>query len=147
MVWLTLLVWMGLTGGLACDDSPRLKPGASGMTLVCRPTPFVRFMHTSETKLTATCVAHGTANVWYASAFTQGSLPWNLQTLLSCQCAKELLIHSFERTQKWKVFLRLRAARLSSPCVNAGAFRRGLVRGELGLSSNQDRARNCFWQE
>src|SRR5258708_4702688 len=25
------------------DDSPRLKPGASGMALVCRPTPLVRF--------------------------------------------------------------------------------------------------------
>ena len=24
------------------------KAGASGMTLVCRPTPFVRFIHTSE---------------------------------------------------------------------------------------------------
>ena len=24
------------------DDSPQLKPGASGMTLVCRPTPLVR---------------------------------------------------------------------------------------------------------
>jgi hypothetical protein len=105
------------------------KPGASGMTRMCRPTPIARFMHTSETKLTATCVSHGTANVWDARAFTQGSLPWNLQTRLSCQCAKELLLHSFVRRQKWKVLLRLRAAHLSSPCVNAGAFRRGLVNG------------------
>jgi hypothetical protein len=63
------------------------------------------------------------ADVWYASAFTQGSLPWNLQTLLSWKSAKELLTHSFERRQKGKVFLRLRAARLSSPCVNVGAQR------------------------
>jgi hypothetical protein len=27
------------------------KPGASGLTLVCRPTPIVRFMHTSELAL------------------------------------------------------------------------------------------------
>jgi hypothetical protein len=31
-----------------CDDSLRLKPRASGMTLVCRPTPTVRFMPMSE---------------------------------------------------------------------------------------------------
>jgi hypothetical protein len=37
--------------------------GASGMTLVCRPTPFVRFMHRSELTLKATSVSHGTQNV------------------------------------------------------------------------------------
>ena len=31
----------------------------------------------------------GTPNGWFASAFTQGSLPWNRQTLLGCQCALE----------------------------------------------------------
>jgi hypothetical protein len=30
------------------------------MTQVCRPTPFVRFMHASELALTATGVSHGT---------------------------------------------------------------------------------------
>jgi hypothetical protein len=88
----------------------------------------VRFNHRSETSSKQLLSWLAPADVWYARAFTQGSLPWNLQTRLSCQCAKELPIHSFERTHKWKVFLRLRAARLSSPCVNAGAFRRGLVR-------------------
>ena len=29
----------------------------------------------------------GTPNMWFASAFTQGRLPWNWQTLLGCQCA------------------------------------------------------------
>jgi len=62
----------------------------------------------------------GSANVWYACAFTQGSLPWNLQTRLSWKSAKELLMHSFERRQQWKVFLRLPAAHRSSPCVHAG---------------------------
>ena len=34
------------------DDSPRLKPGASGMTLVCRPTPIVRFHPVERALLT-----------------------------------------------------------------------------------------------
>src|SRR6266568_5246130 len=96
------------------DDSPRLQGGGfwndAGVS-----SHTVRSFHAQKrARLKTTSVSHGTANVWYASAFTQGSLPWNLQTLLSCQCAKELLTHSFERTQKWKVFLRLRAAHLSS---------------------------------
>ena len=40
-----LCEWMRLSthGWLRLgDDSPQLKPGASGMTLVCRPTPLVR---------------------------------------------------------------------------------------------------------
>src|SRR5258708_7712934 len=37
---------------LGSDDSPRLKPGASGMTLVCRPTPLVRFHAVERTFLT-----------------------------------------------------------------------------------------------
>jgi hypothetical protein len=45
------------------------KTGASGMTRVCRPTPVVRFMHTSETKLTATCVSHGTCRLLGRSCF------------------------------------------------------------------------------
>lgn len=36
------------------------KPGANVLTLVCRPTPIVRFMHRSETQLKATSVSHGT---------------------------------------------------------------------------------------
>ena len=31
----------------------------------------------------------GTPNAWYVTAFTHGNdLPWNAQTVLSCQCAK-----------------------------------------------------------
>lgn len=37
------------------------KPGASGMALVCRPTPIVRFMHTSETSSSNLCIAWHTA--------------------------------------------------------------------------------------
>jgi hypothetical protein len=36
-------------------------PGASGLALVCRPTPIVRFMHGSELALKTTAVSHGTA--------------------------------------------------------------------------------------
>ena len=38
--------------GELSDDSPRLKPGASGMTLVCRPTPIVRFHPVERALLT-----------------------------------------------------------------------------------------------
>jgi hypothetical protein len=34
------------------DDSPRLKPGAAGMTLVCRPTPLVQFHPVERALLT-----------------------------------------------------------------------------------------------
>jgi len=52
------------------------KPGASGMTLVCRPTPLVRFMHSSETQLKATSVSHGTI-CELGSIFTSGPAPEN----------------------------------------------------------------------
>jgi hypothetical protein len=39
----------GIGAKFAVVTTPHgFKPEASGMTLVCRPTPFVRFMHTSE---------------------------------------------------------------------------------------------------
>jgi hypothetical protein len=46
------------------------------MTLVCRPTPFVRFMHGSRAKLTATGVSHGTI-LEHGRVFTHGPTPWN----------------------------------------------------------------------
>ena len=46
------------------------------MTLVCRPTPFVRFMHASELALTATGVSHGTI-LQHGRVFTHGPAPWN----------------------------------------------------------------------
>jgi len=49
------------------------------------------------------------------------------ETLFSLQGAKELPISSLHAMKKWKWFLRLRAARLSSPGVNARALRRDLV--------------------
>jgi hypothetical protein len=105
------------------------KLGASGVTLVCRPIP--SFVSTTEAR-------HGSkqllsrlarADVWYASAFTRGSLPRNLQTLLSCQCAK--------RTTA-PFFLRVQIAESVFPPVGCRLFipfreRRGLLawRGEI----------------
>src|SRR5258708_33820968 len=72
------------------------KAGASGITLVCRPTPLVRFNHMSELSLLKQLMYRlARADVWDARAFTQGSLPWNLQTQLGPQWAKELFVHSF----------------------------------------------------
>ena len=79
------------------------KPGASGVTLVCRPTPIVRFNHRSEQGSTNNFLSRlARADVWDARAFTQGSLPWNLQARLSCQCAKELPMYSFAPLAKRK---------------------------------------------
>jgi hypothetical protein len=79
------------------------KAGASGMTRVCRPTPIVRFNHMSELSLLQQLMYRlARADVWGARAFTQGSLPWNLQTRFGCQCALELLRHSFHNRQKWQ---------------------------------------------
>ncbi len=88
---------------LLSDDSPRLQGGGfwndSG---VSSHTNRSVQPHERAVAHNITHVSAGTANVWYANAFTQGSLPWNLQTLLSWKSAKELLMHSFERRQKWK---------------------------------------------
>ncbi len=65
-------------------------PGASGMTLVYRPTPQFVFIHMSG-RYSQTHVSNGTANRWYAPAFTHGNvLPWNLQTGFDCSCTNEL---------------------------------------------------------
>ena len=68
-------------------------------------------------------------DVWHVRAFTQANgLAWNLQTQFSCQCAKELLQYSFRQAKKRSVFLRLRAARLSSLGLKPRALRRDLVK-------------------
>jgi hypothetical protein len=46
------------------------------MTQVCRPTPFVRFMHSSETWLKTTPVSHGTT-LEHGSIFTSDPTPEN----------------------------------------------------------------------
>jgi hypothetical protein len=62
------------------------------MTLVYRPTPFVRLHSQERALLTDSCIEWHT-NVWYASVFTQGNdLPWNPQALFGCQCAKNRVI-------------------------------------------------------
>jgi hypothetical protein len=103
------------------------KPGASGMTRVCRPTPVVRFMHTSETKLTATCVSHGTCRRLGRSCFYPRELTLEPANTIELSVCKRTTQTFFCEKTKVESVLRLRAARLSSPCVNAGVFRRGLV--------------------
>src|SRR5258708_39922744 len=103
------------------------KPGASGMTRVCRPTPVVRFMHTSETKLTATCVSHGTCRRLGRSCFYPRELTLEPANTIELSVCKRTTQTFFCEKTKVESVLRLRAARLSSPCVNAGAFRRGLI--------------------
>ena len=53
------------------------KPGASGLTLVCRPIPLVRFMPMSELALKATHALHGTVSE-HGSIFPPGPVPGNL---------------------------------------------------------------------
>src|SRR5258708_8472001 len=45
------------------------KPGASGMTLMCRPTPIVRFNHRSEQGSKKLLYRSARVDVWVARAF------------------------------------------------------------------------------
>ena len=51
------------------DNSPRLKPGASGLTLVCRPTPVVQFHPVERALLTDSTIGWHLAKD--ADAFTR----------------------------------------------------------------------------
>ncbi len=93
---------------------------------VCRPTPLVRFKLMSETWLKATLVSHATSS--NTGAF--------LLTILCCRTGRNTLQFErykittylfFARDEKAEKVFRLGKARLSSPGVNAGAFRRDLV--------------------
>jgi hypothetical protein len=60
------------------------------------------------------------------------------ETLFSLKGAKELHLSSLHARKKWKWFLWRRPARLSSPGVNAGAFRRDLVKGQRLISHTEE---------
>ncbi len=103
------------------------KPGASGMTLVCRPTPIVRFMHMSETRLKATHVSHGTQNIGTLVLLPEGTIYLGTPKhylVVSVQENMHILAQGFK---KCKLVFRLRAARLISPWLKPGALRRDLV--------------------
>jgi hypothetical protein len=66
------------------------------------------------------------------------------ETLFSLKGAKELPISSLHAMKKWKWVLRRRPARLSSPGVNAGAFRRDLKSKFIFPSSAQNQYHFSF---
>jgi hypothetical protein len=71
------------------------------MTLVCRPTLIVRFMHrgeTSSTQLLYRMARLVNAVVLLPTALCRGTA----KTLFSLQRVKELLTSSFAPLQKWK---------------------------------------------
>ncbi len=78
------------TGFNLCDDSPRLKPRASGMTLVCRPTPSFEASPMSEhsSKINS-CIAWHTKRLTRQCFYPQPKAR-GTRTLFSCLCAKEL---------------------------------------------------------
>ena len=102
------------------------KPRTSGMLQVYRPTPLVRFMLKSETWLKASHVLHATSNnagAFLCTTLCRGTRRNTLQ-FERCKITTYLF---FARDEKAEKVFRLGRARLSSPGVNAGAFRRDLV--------------------
>ena len=79
------------------------KPGASGMTQVCRPTPFVRFMHRSETSSKQLLYRLARADGWCARAFTRGSLPRNHRNTGELEVGKrtiDLFLHTSQNPER-----------------------------------------------
>src|SRR5258708_3601846 len=81
------------------------KQRASGMTPVCRPTPFVRFMHSSETS--SQQLLYRMARLWNTGAF----LPLTLRQRTH---RNALLLQTCERTTQ-VFFLRGAKVEMSSP--------------------------------
>ncbi len=80
----------GESTGPLSDDSPRINAGASRSDPKAPSEPGVHCSPTERPVGSRLSALTGTLNSWFARAFTQGSLPWNLQTRLGCSCAKEL---------------------------------------------------------
>ncbi len=118
----------GRSGNISSVTTPYgSKPRASGMTPVCRPTPFVRFMHSSETS--SKQLLYRMARLWNTGAF----LPLTLHQRTH---RNALLLQTCKRTTQ--VFF-LRGAKvemlspptplqkgtpLSSPWMNHRGFQR-----------------------
>src|SRR5260221_6980730 len=97
------------------------------MTLVCRPTPFVRFIHTSEQS--SEQLMYRMARVlntvlFFPMALRRGTRR-NAIWLKTC---KRTGVRFFLSGEKRKHLFCLRAARLSSPRMYAGGFCRDLVK-------------------
>jgi len=101
------------------------KPEASGMTLVCRPTPFVRFMHASEQS--SQQLAYRMAQFWSTVVFFPTALRRGTQRnaiqLKTCTRTTQTFFCTVEKTERKDYLM---AARLSSPRMHAGTFRREL---------------------
>ena len=95
---------------------------------MCRPTPIVRFMHMSETRLKATHVSHGTQNIGTLVLLPEGTIYLGTPKhylVVSVQENMHILAQEFK---KCKLGFRLRVARLISPWLKPGALRRDLVK-------------------
>jgi hypothetical protein len=121
------------------------------MTPVCRPTPFVRFMPMSETRAQkSTHALHGTT-LAHGSIFTSGPTPENPPKRSSVEnVQKNYLSLLSEPAKSGNADNCLRAARLSSPWLKPGAFRRDLVKGsETDLCTKQqlDVTTSCVFND
>jgi hypothetical protein len=81
-------------------------------------------------KLKATSVWHGTV-FELGSIFTPGPVPENPPKCYAVENVQKNYLSLLFGERKVEMLFCLRAARLSSPGVNAGAFRRDLVRGGM----------------
>jgi hypothetical protein len=102
------------------------KPRASGMTLVCRPTPCVRFHPHRRALLTDLWIGWHTEQFGSLVLLPEGASlgtrkHYWVVSVLENRC---IIAQTFKRC---KSVFRLRAARLISPCLKPGALRRDLV--------------------
>ena len=113
------------------------------MTLVCRPTPSVRFMHRSETCAQATSVSHG--QLLNAVAFLPQAprlrTRRNAMLLKVCKRTTYLFLHSVKKTED--VSGRL-ATRLLSPTLRGGALVRDLI---TSTKANLERTHDQRFQQ
>jgi hypothetical protein len=96
---------------------------------VCRPTPVVRFMHTSEKKLTATCVSHGTCRRLVRSCFYPRELTLEPANTIELEVGKRTTQTFFCEKTKVESVLRLSRAELRDAGIIAS------VQWELALTN------------
>jgi hypothetical protein len=112
------------------------------MTLVCRPTPFVRFTHKSG-RYSQTPVSSGTSNVGSLVLLPRGAYSGTGKhdSVVRVQ-RTSTRFHSFWSEQKWICLFRLRAALLLSLCLKSRALRRDLVKGYVNSSGTATEKKN-----
>ena len=103
------------------------KPGASGLTPVCRPTPIVRFIPMSEqsSKQLMHCMARLTRRYrFYPWPFTMEPVRYSVGYV---QKNRFIVAHLFNSVKQTPPPMRLQRTRHSSLRMNARAFWLGLV--------------------